>query len=203
MEIQQPNENERGRHSPEEVTKPETRPTTIPLIYVASLSDYNNGILHGKWLHADSDPDELYSAIQSILDKSPTGQAEEFAIFDFEGFGPWRLGEYESIAMVSAVAQGMAEHGPAFAHWVDVVEAKEPDDLPGFEDAYLGHWDGVEEYAEELLTGSGMLVDDLVPGAYSAYVWIDYEGFARDLQLSGDVRVSEGDNGVYLFEGNR
>jgi antirestriction protein len=203
MEIQQPNENERGHSSYEETTTPETRPTPAPRIYVASLSDYNNGILHGEWLDAEDEPDELYAAIQAVLDQSPAGQAEEFAIFDFEGFGPWRLDEYESIAMVSAVAQGMAEHGPAFAHWVEVVEAKDPDDLVGFEAAYLGHWDGVEEYAEELLAGCGLNVDDLIPEAYSAYVWIDYEGFARDLEISGDITTSEGDGGVYIFEGNR
>jgi antirestriction protein len=203
MEIEQPNNNEQGRPSPEDATKPETRPPITPRIYVASLSDYNNGILHGEWLDADSDPDELISAIQTILDHSPTGQAEEFAIFDFEGFGPWRLSEYESITMVTAVAQGMAEHGPAFAHWVDEVEANDSDDLMGFEDAYLGHWESVEEYAEELLTGSGMTIDALVPDAYSAYVWIDYEGFARDLELSGDITTSEGDGGVYIFEGHR
>lgn len=203
MEIQQPNDNERGRPSPEEAAGPETRSPISPRIYVASLSDYNNGILHGEWLDADSDPDELNSAIQTILDHSPTGQAEEFAILDFEGFGPWRMGEYESIAMVTTVAQGMAEYGPAFAHWVRVIEATEPDALSGFEDSYLGHWNSVEEYAEELLTGSGMTVDDLVPEAYSSYVWIDYEGFARDLELSGDVETSEGDGGVYIFEGHR
>lgn len=153
MEIQQPNENERGLSSDEETPGSEARQVLTPRIYVASLSDYNNGILHGNWLDVDSDPDDLDAAIQEVLDQSPTGEAEEFAIFDFEGFGPWHPGEYESIAMVSAVAQGMAEHGPAFAHWVEVVETKDPNDLAGFEDAYLGHWEGIEEYAEESLPG--------------------------------------------------
>src|ERR1700674_2932324 len=136
MEIQQPDENDRGQHQPEEPTRREVRVNTLPRIYVASLSDYNNGILHGAWLDADSDPDDLDAAIHALLDQSPTGEAEEFAIFDFDGFEAWRPGEYESIAMVSAVAQGMSEHGPDFAHWVEVVEAEDPEGLPGFEDAY-------------------------------------------------------------------
>ena len=123
MEIQQPNDNERSNPSPEEADEPETRPPITPRIYVASLSDYNHGSLHGDWLDADSEPDELDSAIQVILDKSPTGEAEEFAIFDFDGFGPWHLSEYEPISLVRAVARGIAEHGPAFAHWADVAEA--------------------------------------------------------------------------------
>lgn len=48
-----------------------------------------------------------------------------------------------------------------------------------------------------------MTVEDLVPEAYSAYIWIDYEGFARDMEMSGDITTSEGDGGVYIFEGHR
>jgi len=203
MEIQQPNENDRGQPLPEEPSKPEVRVNTVPRIYVASLADYNNGILHGAWLDADGDLDDIDSAIQLILDKSPTGEAEEFAIFDFEGFEAWRPHEYESIAMVSAVAQGVVEHGPAFAHWVEAVEAKDPESLAGFEDAYLGHWRDVDEYAEELMAAFGMNIEELVPEAYSSYVWIDFEGFARDLEASGDITTSEGDDGVYIFEGHR
>ena len=151
MEIQQPNDNERGRPSPDGTDEPEVQTPISPRIYVASLSDYNNGILHGEWIDADSDPEELNSAIQAMLDRSPTGQAEEFAILDFEGFGPWRLGEYESIAMVTAVAQGMAEHGPAFAHWVGSLKPRNPTPCLASRTPTSAIGTAVEEYAEELL----------------------------------------------------
>ena len=38
---------------------------------------------------------------------------------------------------------------------------------------------------------------------FQPYVQVDVEGFARDLELSGDVLTSEGDSGVYVFEGGR
>lgn len=44
-------------------------------IYVASLTDYNHGVLHGQWLDLNtySDAEELSKDIQTlILDKSPT-----------------------------------------------------------------------------------------------------------------------------------
>jgi hypothetical protein len=31
----------------------------VPRIYVASLSDYNNGVLHGRWIDASSDPEDM------------------------------------------------------------------------------------------------------------------------------------------------
>ncbi len=203
MEIQQPNEHEGDHPSSTEPTNPEIRGENSPRIYVASLSDYNDGLLHGEWVDADTDPEDIFVAIHEMLDRSPSGQAEEFAIFDFEGFGPWRPGEYEPIAMIAAVAQGIAEHGVAFAHWVDIVGTSEPDALAGFEAAYLGHWRSVAEYAEELVAGCGLFKEDLVPEAYAGHVWIDYEGIGRDMELYDDIVTSEGDGGVYVFEGHR
>ena len=63
-----------------------------------------------------------------MLDRSPSGGAEEFAILDFEGFGPWRLGEYESIATWPTVAQGIAEHGRPLATGSGSSGPVDPDD---------------------------------------------------------------------------
>lgn len=51
-----------------------------PRIYVACLAAYNNGYLHGAWLSANRDVDEIYAEIQEMLAKSPIENAEEFAI---------------------------------------------------------------------------------------------------------------------------
>jgi antirestriction protein len=182
---------------------PETARGIVPKIYVASLSDYNAGHLHGAWIEADVAREEVEEAIQDILKRSPTGNAEEFAIFDFEGFGRWRPDEYEPIAMVAAVAQGIAKHGVAFGHWVAVSDASDPDQLNGFEDVYLGHWDSAVAYVEDLMEGIGVSLDAAVPEVLSPYVRIDHEAIARDLELSGVLQTSEGDGGVYVFVDNR
>jgi antirestriction protein len=174
-----------------------------PRIYVASLADYNAGHLHGEWIDADAEAEQIHAAIHVMLQRSPTEDAEEFAIFDFDGFHPWKPDEYESIETVATVAQGIAEHGQAFAHWVGVIGTTESTLLDGFEDAYLGHWESTVSYGEDLVESIGLWTDQVVPDSLSAYVQFDYEAFADDLTGSGDIVASEGDGGVYLFEGNR
>jgi len=58
-----------------------------PRIYVASLSDYNAGRLHGGWFDADREPEKLEKEIGFMLACSPELIAEEWAIHDHEGFG--------------------------------------------------------------------------------------------------------------------
>ncbi|MGA8726017.1 MAG: antirestriction protein ArdA [Acidimicrobiales bacterium] len=167
-----------------------------PNIYVASLSDYNDGRLHGSWIDASQSADELHAAVQGMLDHSPIGGAEEYAIHDYEGFGPWRPSEYESIEAVAAVANGIAEFGPAFAHYV-ALRGTEEDTLSDFEDHYLGHYESAEAYAEELLEDLGISIQ--VPSGFEPYVQLDVAAYARDLELGGDIELSEGDGGVYIF----
>lgn len=183
----------------------EREPICDTRVYVASLSDYVDGLLHGAWIDADGDPEELAEHVQEMLARSPMPGAEEYAIHDYEGFGPLRLEEYEDLATISQLGQGITEHGPAFAHWASICGTSERDEMARFDDVYLGHWDSVEAYAENLLDDLGLdrLIEESVADSLQAYVTIDTEGFARDLEYSGDVTSSEGDNGVYLFDPNR
>ena len=57
-----------------------------PRIYVACLAAYNNGYLHGAWIEADQDADEIRDEIAAMLARSPIEHAEEYAIHDYEGF---------------------------------------------------------------------------------------------------------------------
>lgn len=189
----------------ERATTAERAPADGPRIYVASLSDYNDGRLHGAWLDADADPDELAEGIDTMLARSPTPGAEEWAIHDADGFGPCHLGEYEDLATISQLGQGIAEHGPAFAHWAAICGTRDPEELARFDDAYLGRWNSIEDYASELLDDLGIerLIREHLPDSLQHYVRIDVDGFARDLEYSGDVTASEGDDGVYLFDNAR
>ena len=173
-----------------------------PRIYVASLSDYNDGYLHGRWIDAAQEPEDIYSAIQDMLAGSPTPGAEEYAIHDYENFGPLKLGEYESIETVARFARGISEHGVAYAHWAALVDERSPEALGHFEDAYRGHFDSLVDYAAQLFDDFGYndLIETIVPEHLRPYVRIDIEAFARDLELSGSVTTSEGDGGVYVFD---
>ena len=196
------NRHERDREQ-EQREQLHTSTAVPPRIYVASLSDYNAGRLHGAWLEASAEVDALEEGIQAMLAASPTPGAEDWAIHDYEGFGPLRLSEYEQISTVAAVSAGIAEHGAAFAHWAAMVGTSDVESLDRFEDAYLGHAESIESYAEELLDDLGVLrqIDGLIPEHLQPYVTFDVVGFARDLELSGDLMTSEADDGIYVFSG--
>ena len=191
-----------NREGHTEAGSEQDHPRLVPRIYAASLSDYNSGRVYGKWIDANQEADELAADIQAMLDASPTPGAEEWAVHDFEGFGPARLSEYETLPTISRVARGIAEHGPAFAHWAALVGIDDADELDRFEEAYLAHAESVEAYAEELLDELGyvQLIEQAVPEHLQPYVTLSVEGFARDLELSGDITTSEGDGGVYVFD---
>jgi antirestriction protein/transcriptional regulator with XRE-family HTH domain len=131
---------------------PEVEPAEQPRIYVASLSDYNAGRLHGSFIRADQPADEIHEAIKAMLARSPESGAEEWAIHDYDGFYGLHLSEYESIEHVVTIGQGIAEHGPAFAAWAGLLGSGQWDeDLHRFEDCYRGEWTSLTAYAEDLL----------------------------------------------------
>lgn len=178
------------------------RESLAPRVYVASLSDYNAGRLHGQWIDAAQEPEEIHADIASMLSESRESGAEEWAIHDFEGFGPLRLSEYESPEYVTAVARGIVEHGQAFAAWAALVDG-DRQSLGGFSDSYLGEWESVEAYAESMLDDLGIEeeLDRVVPAWVRPYVQLDTEAFARDIVLGGDVSSAESPSGaVWLFD---
>lgn len=186
-------------------TSTEHDPNKRPCIWAGSWLDYNNGILHGRWIDADQDEDGLQTDIAAMLADSPTTRetgerAEDWGIFDHDNFGPLRLGEQESISWVTAVARGIAEHGLAFAAYADVMEDEVA--LEGFEDAYLGHYDSLTDYAEQLIDEAGynQILDRALPDSIRGYLHIDTDMLGHDMQLGGDVHVAAAeDGGVWLF----
>lgn len=190
--------------SPEHEQEPgyERQATPRPRIYVASLSDYNNGRLHGVWLDAARTADEIYADIEAMLATSKDTDAEEFAIHDFDDFGAVRLGEYETIPHVAAIARGIEQHGHAFAAWVDANEG-DSDMLERFSENYIGHYESLEAYAEEIIDDHGyqQLVDDVIPESLRPYMRIDTDALARDMYLDGSVVVYPDETGgVWLFQ---
>jgi antirestriction protein len=185
--------------------RPEAERETPPQIYLASLADYNAGRLHGAWVDAAQDADELAAAATRMLAGSRVFGAEEYAIHDFEGFGPLRFSEYESLETVSAVAQGIAEHGPAFAHWAALIDERTPEALGSFDEVYRGHFTSLADYVECLLDDLGLTreLEQNLPDFLRPYVHVDIDALARDMEISQDVQTSEGDGGVYVFEGGR
>ena len=157
-----------------------------PRIWVGSLADYNAGRLHGVWLDATLDPDELHHAIQFMLRNGYTPGAEEWGIFDYDEFGGYEVHEYTNLKTVSRIAQGVAAHGPAFAAWVELVgdESEELLTDEAFHDHYEGEYDSLEDYVEYILDETGFTAEldralQGLPEDLRHYVQVDIEGVAE------------------------
>lgn len=172
-------------------------------IYVASLSDYNAGLLHGEWLDV-TDKDTMLEQIAGMLGRSPTAKtegcaAEEWAIHDYEGFEGLNLSEHEDLERLCSLAEAVGEHGPAFLAWVsnDPNYNTDPDD---FTDVYQGEWDSLADYVQDWWEQCGEL-----PEAPAGIFWhpanyVDWEKMAHDLEISGDVWTGEAPGGkVWVF----
>ncbi|MFF1711279.1 antirestriction protein ArdA [Streptomyces sp. NPDC058268] len=106
-------------------------------IYVASLSDYNNGGYHGRWIDIDnsSDVDDIQEEIAEMLRRSPAAKrygdvAEEWAIHDYDGFKGFTLGEHESLERIVGIAQVLEEYpASVVAHYANDNSSLNGDDL--------------------------------------------------------------------------
>ena len=164
---------------------------TTPKIYVACLAAYNNGILHGQWIDANQEVDDIHEEIKKILRASPIPGAEEFAIHDYEGFCGLRIEEYQDIATVAEMAAMIEEHGEAWAKFAEY-EGIEYATLERFEDAYAGEWEDEESFAQDL-------ADETMEIPENLSFYIDYQRLARDLFIN-DYYSADGENGkVYVF----
>lgn len=172
--------------------------TDTPRVYVACLAAYNNGKLHGTWINADQDADDIRAGIADMLKASPETNAEEWAIHDFEGFGGLRLSEGEDIEQLVELAELITEHGDVSAKLVDHVGGLQYLEHAKtlMEDEYAGAHDSLEDFAYEFLEDTGQL--ESVPDNLRPY--FDSEKFGRDLELGGDVFTIDGENGqVHVF----
>lgn len=182
--------------------------TLAPRIYVACLAAYNNGVLHGEWISADQDADDIYAAIEAMLAKSPIPNAEEFAIHDYDEFGEFPIGEYTSIRYVSVIGQAIAEHGYAMSGWLEgntrpgnVEEAEEK--VAEFEDKSRGVWDSFKAFVEDMFDSDGTYakLDEFKEqfGDFGSYITLDTDAWIRDWEHAYTV-VRLPDYSVAVFE---
>lgn len=196
----QPSTGAEPRDGPDTIGTPEAPPRERPRIYVASLSDYNNGRLHGAWIDADQPPDDIAEKIKIMLAKSRYDPAEEWAVHDVDGLHGLHLSEYASVEHLAMLGQGIAEHGPAFAVWANLLGSERwTEELDDFEDCYLGAYASFEELGTEMAdeTGIEALLDEHLPEHIRPYVHVDYKAYGQDL-AAGVERLTH-DGCIYLF----
>ena len=165
-----------------------------PRIYVACLAAYNNGYLHGAWIDADQDADDIRDEISAMLAHSPIRDAEEYAIHDYESFGGVTIHEYAGIDKVARMAAFIAEHGALGAglltHCDDDMDQAEA----ALRDCYHGQFTSLADFMEEVTTESGVTI----PEALRYY--IGWEAMARDAEMCGEFfTVETAHDEVHVF----
>jgi antirestriction protein len=178
-------------------------------IYVASLADYNAGRMYGAWIDAEQDAEGIEAEVRAMLAQSTEPNAEEWAIHDYE-LGGVKISESESFERVAAIAEALvsiddegswttwatASRG-AFIAWLENYgDGLEPDEWgDAFREAYAGTYDCVEDYARRHVEDTGML--DNVDANIARY--FDFEAFADDLEMGGDIWTEKVPGGVAVF----
>ncbi|SDA68950.1 Antirestriction protein [Pseudomonas sp. NFPP33] len=152
-------------------------------IYVADLAAYNAGHLHGVWIDATLELDDIQAQVSAMLAASPVEGAEEYAIHDFEGFDGYCLSEYEGLECAHEIACFVEEYpefgGALLAHFNDLEQARK-----AAEEDYCGCYSSLADYAQELTKETNSIPQQLA-------MYIDYRAMARDMECSGDVFTRE------------
>lgn len=166
--------------------------STETKIYIADLAAYNSGYLHGIWVDASDEVDDIQDRINAMLEASPVEESEEYAVHDYEGFGSYSVGEYDSIQTLHEVACYIEEY-PDFGaellnYYSDIDEAKK-----AAEESYIGCYGSLSDYAQELTEQTGNIPQHLE-------LYIDYERMGRDMEMSGDIfTIETAHDEVHIF----
>ena len=173
-------------------------------IYVASLSDYNGGFLHGVWIDFENITEEsdIWDAVHAMLAASPYARkygdkAEEWAIHDYELPGDMSISESEDFGRLWAMYEALQELEESevepFFIYLDYVGGNAPlsYDIENFRDAYQGAYDTEAEFAEHILEYTEEF--EAIPERLRHY--FDYASYARDLFIGGDYWMESG----YVF----
>ncbi len=183
--------------------------------YAACLASYNSGQLHGTWIDASPDVDEMQTAINRMLRASPcpnievacpdcdvpdhpecltchgrhkVPSAEEYAIHDYEG--RWNLGEYpglERIAKFMELVEKAEERGIDADDVQSILDHFGTDYIDTAGDAIENQFHGTYDTLTEYAEQFVKECYDLknIPDLIKHH--IDYEGIGRDLELGGNV----------------
>lgn len=166
-------------------------------IYVACLAAYNNGYLHGEWIDATQDMDDIQEQVQAMLKASPIEEeAEEYAIHDYEGYGSYRLSEYEGLERAHEIAIFIEEHAELAGDLLNQFNDDIDEATRAKEENYCGSYSSIADYAQELTEQSGEIPKHLE-------FYIDYERMGNDMEMSGDIfTIETAHDEVHIFWNN-
>lgn len=204
-----PQPGDAGQERPVPLWHETATPGPSPRIWVASLTDLEHGIAHGAWIEAAQTARDLRTDIHTMLAASPTAAqrgepVSDWEVFDSHGFDTQIITARPDLRILSRLARGIANYGPAFAAWSEIVGTDNPDAQARFESVYLGHYQSVEDFGRDLLNRTGVLKElDSLSVGLRPYVDFAWERLAHDIWSSNEYLIAHATGGgVYIFDAN-
>lgn len=156
--------------------------TATAQVHYWELSNYNNGVLVGRWftldgLTAQEHQDERSDWLESLPEDASGYQPEEWILGDAEGVPTEYVNEYGISAEFFELQEAIDNSHLDAEIFTAGIACGIP--IESIEDAYYGSYSSYEELAEEYADGTGMIAE--VPESLRFY--FDMEAFGRDLAM--------------------
>jgi antirestriction protein len=168
---------------------------STPRIYVGTYAKYNSGSIKGAWLNLEDYADRD-AFLEACAELHKDEDDPEFMFQDYEGF-PKSLYSESSVSYELWDWLDLDEDDrELLAVYQDNVDSD--GDISQARDAFMGKADTKADWAAQWLEDTGGLED--VPEHLKNY--IDYESYARDAELGGDVTFVRHDGELWIFNNN-
>lgn len=169
-----------------------TTVSATPRVYVGTYAKYNNGSIKGEWLDLDdyaSKDDFLKACAELHKDEADP----ELMFQDYEGFPASYYGESYIKPELWDWLELDDDDRELLAVYQEHVD--QDGDIDRARDAFMGKANSEADWAAEWLEDTGGL--EGVPEHLQNY--IDYEAYARDARLGGDVTFARHDGNLWVF----
>lgn len=183
--------------------------------WIGCLASYNNARLHGEWFDVSTDADENAANIARVLRTSPypnvtktdedTGEtyasAEEYYVADYDETPRAiiaELGEYPSadrLALAAEIMEAISdrfddvdEAAAVLGEMLDGQKLEDIDDAHAWiSDHFAGEGNTLADWCSEYLTDTDYFGDIPKERREEIERYFDFESYARDMRLSGDI----------------
>ena len=160
-----------------------------PQIYVACLAAYNNGRLHGIWIDATQEVEEISKKVSLMLAKSSEPGAEKYVIYDQKELYDLEIEKDESIEDIQEKALFIVEHGELGTKLLNyyrgnLEHAQEAMEPYGY---YHGEYESELDYATEFFDET-YLPEVPTPACF----YIAYDRFKRDIFINDFFSIEVG-----------
>lgn len=169
--------------------------STSPRVYVGTYAKYNNGNLTGSWL-ALSDYADREAFLEAARELHKDESDPELMFQDFEGFPRSFYGESEIKSDLWEWLELSDDDKELLSVYLE--EVNQDGDIDAARDAFMGTANSEADWAETYLEETCGL--EGVPAHLRNY--IDFEAYARDAQLGGDVTFVRHQGEVWVFRSN-